>query len=82
MSHLINLYALTGYGQVYIDKQAISQFANYLFYNNPSKQKIYVFSTKQIVNQLFEDNKSSFSQREKSNLTIETILNVRSLRKN
>lgn len=88
MSHLINLYALTGYGQVYIDKQAkeeiISQFANYLFYNNPSKQKIYVFSTKQIVNQLFNNKNSSspFSQREKSNLTIETILNVRSLRKN
>ena len=72
LSHLMNLYALTGYGQVYIDKMRHTlerKYAKYLMYNNNAAQKIIVRTTNSIIqNSIFKKTDSNaFSSRLKSN---------------
>ena len=53
--HLSYIYALTGYGQVYIDHinmEVERKYAKYLMYNNRAERKIVIKSTKDILNQL------------------------------
>lgn len=73
LSHLMNLYALTGYGQVYIDKMRHTlerKYAKYLMYNNSAAQKIIIRTTNSIIqNSIFnkKTNSNAFSSRLKSN---------------
>ena len=68
LQHLINLYALTGYGQVYIDKahqELIRKYAKFLAINNRETHTIIIRSTAEIAQQeIFADNgKSGFASR-------------------
>lgn len=52
LQHLINLYALTGYGQAYIDRAKntiVRKYAKFLMVNNRSKGEIKIQSTKSII---------------------------------
>ena len=52
IQHLINLYALTGYGQSYINKaksQLERKYAKFLMVNNRAEGSIKIRSTKAIV---------------------------------
>ena len=64
IQHLINLYALTGYGQVYINKtsaQLERKYAKFLMVNNRAEQNIRIRSTKEIVkNEILGSQSSGF----------------------
>lgn len=69
IQHLINLYALTGYGQAYINKaQGIIErkFAKFLMVNNRAEGVIKIRSTKAIVKDSIFGNKGGFAFRKTS----------------
>lgn len=67
LQHLINLYALTGYGQAYINKAKgviERKYARFLMMNNRSSQEIKIQSTKKIVlDELMGNGASGFGSR-------------------
>lgn len=66
LQHLINLYALTGYGQAYINKAkgAIERkYARFLMMNNRSANEIRIQSTKKIVLDELMNGSSGFGSR-------------------
>lgn len=84
LNHLISVYALTGKGQVdinefgQIEQDAVEHFSQYLFYNNYTQRKIYVFSTREIISQLGQndDGESPFRTRVTSDGKIEVVLKI------
>lgn len=62
-NHILGTYALTGMGT--INKATIENpaskntFVNFIFYNNYRKKRIYVFSTKDLVQKMLADNGKS-----------------------
>lgn len=67
LQHLINLYALTGYGQAYINKAKgiiERKYARFLMMNNRSAKEIKIQSTKKIVlDELMGNGVSGFGSR-------------------
>lgn len=82
LNHFMNIYALSGYGQVYITETDLERkYAKFLMYNNTKEQVIKILSTNQIIRESIFDNEGdlgAFSTRwSKSKKGFETKLNIR-----
>jgi hypothetical protein len=79
LNHIMNIYALTGYGQIYITQEELERkYAKFLMYNNTEKKIIKVISTHQIIaDNVFKDNGAFSARYSASKKRYETSFNIK-----